>query len=78
MDNVKEGYGKYIYGNGDRYEGNFIDGSKEGQGKVYWKSGEIFEGGMKSDMMHGNGLISDRKGTVKKILYNMNAIEDIK
>ena len=75
---MKEGKGTYIYGNGDRYEGGFSDGNKEGGGKVFWKTGEKFEGMLKSDMLHGEGIITDRNGQSKKIVYNMNAIEEIK
>lgn len=34
----------YFYANGNRYEGDFIDGKYEGKGKYYYKNGDMFEG----------------------------------
>ena len=47
-DKLKKGLGMcgkgIIYYNrqGDRYEGDIINGAKDGEGIFYWKEGEIF------------------------------------
>ena len=38
------GYGVFIYFNGDRYEGQFVDNAKKGHGIYYYANGEIYEG----------------------------------
>ena len=38
------GEGIYVYINGERYQGKFLDGKKHGKGIYYYKSGAIFEG----------------------------------
>jgi hypothetical protein len=38
------GFGKWVSENGDKYEGNFINGKKEGNGVYSWKNGKKYEG----------------------------------
>ena len=40
MNNLKHGFGKMIYINGDRYEGNFEDGDMTGYGTYYYKNSD--------------------------------------
>ena len=55
------GQGKSHYGNGDMYEGQFLDGKKHGKGRMIWnlKPGQPFlhayEGDWKHDQMTGFG-----------------------
>ena len=37
------GYGKFIYPNGEVHEGNFVDGNLVGKGKIYYKNGKCKE-----------------------------------
>jgi len=32
------------YENGDRYEGNFVDGKKDGLGNKTWANGDVYDG----------------------------------
>ena len=45
----KDGYGVYIWANGDRYTGEFRNDKKEGHGTYKWKNGTVFEGNWKDD-----------------------------
>lgn len=41
---VREGKGKYIFGNGNRYEGGWLNNLKHGFGYFYYQSGELYFG----------------------------------
>ena len=38
------GHGTYVYTNGDRYEGGWVDGKRTGRGTYVWKDGRRYEG----------------------------------
>ncbi len=51
------GKGKVIYSEGDRYEGDFVNGMFDGQGKYYAKNGSlIYEGQYKEFRKNGKGI----------------------
>lgn len=73
-NNLKHGYGKYIYYNGDIYEGNFIDGVKCGKGKFISHNeygSLIYEGEWKNDMKNGFGKYLYKESN-KDIIDNDN------
>ena len=41
---MKDGFGRYLYANGDIYEGDWINDKKEGRGKMIYNDGEVYEG----------------------------------
>ena len=43
-ESVLSGYHERIYDNGDKYEGNFVNGVRSGQGRYTWANGIVFEG----------------------------------
>ncbi len=43
-----EGYGSYIFENGDKYEGNWKDNMRDGHGVYLFNDGDKFEGNFKS------------------------------
>ncbi len=49
------GYGKYIYDNGDIYEGNFKDSLRHGKGKMLYANGDSYEGNYSMDLREGDG-----------------------
>jgi len=43
-DDIYNGYGRFIYSNGNYYIGNWLDGKRSGYGKLVDKSGRVYEG----------------------------------
>lgn len=43
-DDVRHGKGIDWYANGDRYEGDFVNGNKEGYGTYYYNNGVYYQG----------------------------------
>ena len=61
MDNhtVKE---LFLFANGDKYIGEFKDGSPNGKGTLIFKNGDIYKGDYKDGKMHGDGSIITSDG----------------
>lgn len=57
------GFGEYLYENGDKYTGNFIDKLKDGKG-VYTsaKDGSVYDGFWLQDKKHGKGKHTLKNG----------------
>ena len=53
--NCVNGKGKYVYANGDIYEGDFVNGKREGQGTYTNKYGNYYTGEWKNDKQNGYG-----------------------
>lgn len=58
------GTGAYYYGDGSRYEGEFVAGVPQGKGKCYYANGDIYEGGFSNHAPHGNGVMRFKNGRV--------------
>ena len=43
-DDIYNGYGRFIYSNGNYYIGNWLDGKRSGWGRLVDKSGKVYEG----------------------------------
>ena len=43
-DDIYNGFGRFIYSNGNYYIGNWLDGKRSGYGKLVDKTGRIYEG----------------------------------
>ena len=43
------------YHNGDKYEGQFINGKRQGKGKYIYKNGDIYEGDFNQGLKEGKG-----------------------
>ena len=55
-NNLKEGYGKYIYEDGNYYIGEWKNDLKHGKGIIYYKNNEIkYEGNFYEDKFEGYG-----------------------
>ena len=54
--NCVKGKGKYIYANGNIYEGDFINSKREGKGVLTIKGVEVYEGELKNDQRNGKGI----------------------
>lgn len=54
-DDKMDGYGIYLYSNGDKYEGYWTQGCQNGNGKYTFTDGTSYEGEWKMHKMHGTG-----------------------
>ncbi len=55
-NNKREGYGKYIWEDGEYYIGEYKNGLANGKGKIYYKNGSIkYEGDFVNDKFEGYG-----------------------
>ena len=57
-DDKMDGYGVYLYSNGDKYEGYWSMGNQNGNGKYIFTDGRSYEGEWKMQKMHGTGFFS--------------------
>ena len=54
-----KGYGVFIWPNGRKYKGEYVDDKKEGYGTYYWPDGRIYEGMWKNGYQNGEGELFD-------------------
>ena len=57
-DDKMDGYGVYLYSNGDKYEGYWTSGFQNVKGKYTFIDGRSYEGEWKMHKMHGTGTFS--------------------
>ena len=53
--NCWNGYGTYVFSNGQKYVGEWKDGEEQGQGVQTWGSNSKYDGGWKEGKRHGQG-----------------------
>ena len=53
------GHGVFIWPDGRKYKGAYIDDKKEGYGVYYWPDGRIYEGMWKDGHQNGEGVLFD-------------------
>ncbi len=53
--NCTNGYGEFLYPNGDEYKGNFQSGRIEGQGILYFQNGDKYLGNWVNQQRQGRG-----------------------
>lgn len=51
--------------NGEKYDGEFVDGRIEGYGKYYWLDGKWYEGTFKDGKLH-NGIVISPDGKISE------------
>lgn len=52
------GWGRYVFADGDIYEGDWKDGLRHGYGKQWYKDGRIYEGQWSTDKKDESGTLS--------------------
>ena len=67
--NCNNGEGTFVYEDGSRYIGDFIDGLREGQGTLFYNDGSRYTGGWIKDKQHGYGITYFPDGTTIKGNY---------
>ena len=59
-----EGRGKYMFADGDVYEGEWKAGKKEGRGIYLYANGDVYKGEYKADKKEGPGILRWADGNV--------------
>jgi hypothetical protein len=55
MKGKKNGYGTFVYPDGSKYVGNWVNDEKQGFGTYYYVNGDIYEGDWYENKRHGQG-----------------------
>lgn len=58
------GYGTYLYENGDNYIGDWNNGKKEGKGIFNWADGSHYNGDWVAGVIQGMGIYTDADGKI--------------
>lgn len=56
------GYGTWVYKNGDKYTGTWVNKKMHGQGVYYYSNGDIYKGGFKNNKLSGNATFISHAG----------------
>ncbi|GDX52738.1 hypothetical protein LBMAG27_17850 [Bacteroidota bacterium] len=62
--NCDEGTGKYLFTNGDKFNGEWHGGMRSGYGRYDYKNGDWYIGDFKNDLIEGKGVIHLVSGKV--------------
>ncbi|MFA7550810.1 MAG: hypothetical protein WCZ68_08730, partial [Sedimentibacter sp.] len=65
-DDFINGHGVTIYVNGDKYEGEFVNGMKEGLGTYTFENGNKYVGKFKDGKKEGSGVLYYIDGTIEE------------
>ncbi len=60
--NCDNGFGAWVYPNGDKYEGTWVNQKMHGQGTYYYKNGDIYKGGFDNNMLDGTATFISHTG----------------
>jgi hypothetical protein len=63
-DEKRNGFGTYLWEDGQKYEGNWQDNVRHGTGKLYFSNGEVLEGTWKQGKLDGEVIKKDKKGKI--------------
>jgi len=55
LGNCQNGYGVYLYKNGQKYEGMFSHGKRNGKGTFFYKNGNVYDGNFVNEKRQGFG-----------------------
>jgi hypothetical protein len=65
------------YSNGERYNGEVLDGTRNGFGTYYYQNGERYEGNWVKNAKHGRGTFFYKNGAVYEGFWNDNRREGV-
>jgi len=60
--NCTNGYGTYVWADGETYTGNWVNSKRSGAGRNEWPTGAIHKGLWRNDLRHGVGMAIDAAG----------------
>ena len=60
---TKTGYHAETYANGERYEGDFVNGKRHGSGRMEYANGDVYVGEYKEGKRHGQGTMTYAAGS---------------
>ncbi|KAM3139256.1 hypothetical protein pb186bvf_008666 [Paramecium bursaria] len=64
---MKQGYGKYKWPDGTKYEGNFNQDMRDGFGHMLWNDGTEYKGVWKNNKMNGQGIMIDNEQCIEGV-----------
>ena len=64
VNNLKNGFGRLYYVNGEYYEGEFNDDKMEGEGIYHFKNGDVWEGIFENKKKNGVGIMKRKNGEI--------------
>ncbi len=73
--NCDNGYGTWVYKNGDRYTGTWVNKKMHGQGVYHYLNGDVYKGSFVQDKLSGNGTFISHKGDKYVGQYRNNKME---
>ncbi len=79
--NCGEGTGKYLFENGDKYNGEWHGGMRTGYGRYDYKNGDWYIGDFRNDAIDGKGTLHLKTGEIISGVwqnYVLVKIEDAK
>jgi hypothetical protein len=62
----EDGTGTYVYDNGNKYEGKWVDGQRHGTGTFVYTNGDRYYGDWENDIKNGTGTYTWPSGTEYK------------
>lgn len=62
--NCDEGTGKYLFSNGDKFNGEWHGGMRSGYGRYDFRNGDWYIGDFKNDLIEGNGVFHAANGKI--------------
>ena len=66
---AKDGYGTYVFNNGEIFEGFFADGEMH-EGRFRSNCGSVYEGQILNGKMHGKGIFKFSNGDVRGLFFS--------
>lgn len=73
--NLKEGYGQYIFPNGNTYIGSFKNDVREGIGQILYANGDEYIGNFKNGKKNGKGIFKWNDGCMYYGEYKDNKMD---
>ena len=64
MDDIRHGQGTYIWKNGSKYTGNWLDNNQDGQGIYIYPDGSKEVGEFKNGLLNGFGIRYNADGSI--------------